>query len=178
MDNQDIIIDKAEQIPLSGLDIRRISGINNIIEYGDLSSYRNIDAVLGPEEAIIILYETRRFFGHWVCLFKRDTHTLEFFDSLGLPMDSELKLISDYQRRQLNEFIPHLTHLIKKSRYKLIQNKYKLQEFIENVNTCGRWASVRIKQRDMNIDDFAKFWMRGLPDVKPDFLITKYTLNL
>jgi hypothetical protein len=178
MNNQDRVIQKAEDIPLTGRDIVRISGINNIMEYGDLSNYTNIDAVLGPQKAVIILYETKERFGHWVCLFKWNNNTLEFFDPLGLIMDSELKFISEYHRRELNEVTPHLTHLVNNSRYNLIENTYKLQEFIEHVNTCGRWTATRIKFRNVNIDEFAQYWMRGLPKIKPDFLITKYTLNL
>jgi hypothetical protein len=53
----DKIVRNAEQIPLSGSDIERITeGKAQILKYSDLHQYNNIDDVFGDKEAVIILY--------------------------------------------------------------------------------------------------------------------------
>jgi hypothetical protein len=97
----DKIVLKAEQIPLSGSDIERITeGKAQILKYSDLHQYNTIDDVFGDKESVIILYQKTSNFGHWCCIFKAPwkPETLYFFDSYSYQMDEEIKY-SDEQLR-------------------------------------------------------------------------------
>ena len=97
-------------IALSDKDIMRlIKGKANLLTYTELQKYNNIDQVLGPYSALVLLYETSKNFGHWVCVFKVNENTIEHFDSYGLKPDDELKFIPEYFREVNYEEIPHLT---------------------------------------------------------------------
>lgn len=168
----------SESTSFTNKDIEKISHVNNIIKYEDLSNISTVDSLLGHFGAVVILYETKQNFGHWVCLFKTDYDTLEFFDSYGLSIDEELNFIPKYTRFQLNEITPHLTAILKDSRYKIIQNNFRLQQFIEHVNTCGRWVASRLRLRNLPLEEFIKIFISGLPEITADYLITTYTLKI
>lgn len=151
----DRILAKAEDVDLSAEDIKTITeGKCNIVIYHDLANYSSIDAVLGADGCAVLLYETRQNFGHWVCLFKVDENTLEFFDSYGFKMDTELKYAT-YDNQ------PYLSQLVRASNYQLIENTTKLQTWAEDVNTCGRWTAVRVKMRSVQQSDFIKMFKRN-----------------
>lgn len=169
-------IKKAESLSLSDDDIRTLT--NNKLEihaYKDLERFNNIDEVLGKNGACVLLYQTKEDYGHWVSIFKVDNNTLEFFDSLGWAMDQELKF-SDYNIRVHNgEAVPHLTHLINESHYGLIQNKTKLQKNAYDDNTCGRWASLRVRLRDLTLIHFVNLFTKA-HTFEPDFWVSALTV--
>ena len=163
----DVIIGDQESIDLSGSDIKEIT--NNgarVLSYHELVNYSTLDEVLGETQAIILLYETKENFGHWVTVFKINDNTIEFFDPYGLQMDDELNYAT-YNNQ------PTLTNLVNAAGYKVVSNSKKLQTFKHEVNTCGRWASLRIKFRDTPLREFqtmfgnnkhynADFWVSAL----------------
>ena len=174
----DKIVLKAEQIPLSGSDIERITeGKAQILKYSDLHQYNNIDELFGNKEAIIILYQKTSNFGHWCTLFKSPwkPETLYFFDSYSYQMDEEIKYSDEQLRLHDGQEVPHLTHLVQKSNYYLIQNKYQYQSKEHDINTCGRWASVRIRHMDMTPNDFKTFFTKN-KHYTPDFWISVLTI--
>lgn len=151
MDN---ILKKAESIDLSGEDLMNIC--NNkveIIPYHTLGSYDSIENLLSKHGAVILLYETKREdYGHYVALFYNNNNDLEFFDSYGMKADEELKY-ADYN---LKEGIPFLTNLLKKYNKKVVMNTMRLQTFHNDINTCGRWTSCRIRWRDTSLREFQR----------------------
>lgn len=166
----------SEEMSFSGKQISKVSGIQNIITYHQLARMNSLDEVLGLERAVVILYETRRGFGHWVCLHAIGD-TVEFFDSYGLHVDEELKFVPKTVRHYLGESTPHLTALIHASKLKLVENTYQLQEFMEHINTCGRWVSARIRLKKMKLPHFIEFFV-NTPNKTPDEVITIYTERL
>lgn len=168
-------IEELEDYSFNQRDIRRVSGCSNIMEYGQLAKYNSIDAVLGAQKAVIILYTTKEDYGHWVCL-TLVNRELEFFDSYAFQMDDELKYIPKYHRREMGEDTPHLTVLVRRSKYNLTQNKTQLQTFAEHINTCGRWVSARVRLRTMTLRSFIQMFSN--PKIPYDALITEYTETL
>jgi len=168
MDN---LIYDSEKHDLSGADIMRITdNKTNIMTYEQLENVNNINDIF-IDDACVILYQTKEFYGHWVALLRRSNNTLEFYDPYGFAPDEDLQY-SDYNLREHNgELVPHLTVLMKG--YKVIYNKEQLQEVKEHVNTCGRYCALRIRLKDASLNKFnnlltynkcynADFWVSAL----------------
>jgi len=153
------IIKNAEKKDLSNEDILRITkGKVKIIEYKELHNATSLEPFLEPYGSLVILYETREGYGHWVCLIKRGINSLEFFDPYGFKVDEELNLINEMhiRRNSENQIQPHLTALIQSGGYRVSSNLTKLQKFKKDVNTCGRWVALRILLKNMSIEKFTK----------------------
>ena len=156
----DKLIKDAEDVSLSTSDLVKITeGKSKIILYSDLDNYKSIDDVLGDDLAVIILYQTRYDFGHWVGLTKDKNDLLTFFDPYGLSLDEELKFSTFNLRQHQGRMVPHLSALIRESGYKIIENKIQLQELLEHVNTCGRWVGLFIRMRDLGLKKFQNLFL-------------------
>tara|TARA_R110001592_G_scaffold150885_1_gene376936 strand:+ start:3552 stop:4106 length:555 start_codon:yes stop_codon:yes gene_type:complete len=172
----DNLVRQAENIPLSGSDLNRITeGKTNILAYESLEKYNNIDDVLGPHGACIILYQHDEDFGHWICIFRIDSKTLYFFDPYAIQIDKEIKFSPFQLRQHEGKVVPHLSILIGRSKYKLIQNKTRYQRFKKDVNTCGRWCAHRILHRSMSEKSYSKL-MLGNEHYNGDFWISILTI--
>lgn len=153
---------KAETINLSDADIMRITDNKcNILRYEQLEDITNIDQILQPYGAAVILYQLEEGYGHWCALLKHSENTLEFFGSYGLKIDEQLKYAKYNLRRHNGVETPHLSHLIEHSNYNVISNTAKLQKFKEDVSTCGRWCSARIRFRDVPIKRFVELFTKN-----------------
>ena len=177
---QDKELDKAikalQKNSLSSEDVLEIcKGKANLLTYPQLAEYTDLDDALGPHKALILLYETKKNYGHWVCVFRRDKDTLEFFDPYGTVPDDELKDIDMNFRKVNNELKPHLLSLMAKTGNKIIYNNFKLQKLENDINTCGRWTGLRILLRDMTIEQFKDF-IKQNPNYPPDFIATILTI--
>lgn len=177
-------LSKYEKIALSDKEVMEIiEGRANLILYRSLSNFNNIDEVLGPHQAAIILFESKPSFGHWVCLFKRG-NVIEFFNPYGdnkyneegFP-DETLTFISKKFRKQSNQDRPVLSQLLLDSPYQLTYNEYPFQEMVEDINTCGRHCAVRLMLRDLPLKEYYKFitYLCKYLDVDPDQLVTILT---
>jgi len=144
----------------------------NLMTYSELKKYDNLDEALGPHDALVLLYETRENFGHWVTIFRRGD-LIEHFDSYGYFPDDELKFIPEYFRKVNGLDYPHLTALMYESGYKPSYNEYVLQSDKRDVNTCGRWVVARLILRHLPLDKFVKLFKNK--DYSPDFLVTIFT---
>lgn len=168
----DGVIKKAEGVDLTGEDVMRITkGKTAIMKYSDLGRFNNIDNALGANGCMVLLYETQMNYGHWVCVFKINSTTLEFFDPYGLAMDEELQIINANMR----DNTPHLTHLVNISGYRVLSNIQQLQEVKEHVNTCGRWVALRIRMRTTPLKEFVRL-MTKPHYYKPDLWVSALTL--
>lgn len=157
---------------LSNFDIMRIcDGKVNIVTYPELSEYSSIDDVLGKYGAAIILYLTKKKYGHWVAIFKVNRHQIEFFDPYGLRPDDQLDFINQHFRVENNEKKPHLSYLLYNSPYTVTYNDDRLQKMIKDVSTCGRWCAIRIVLRKLKLPDFVRIFKNN-KCYDPDFFVT------
>lgn len=128
-----------------------------VVEYKELANKGNIDELLDRYDALILLYTTGKDFGHWVTIFPVSNSKIEFFDPYGIKMDGELKFVPEDRKIIDHEDYPHLTRLLVNSRYKdIVYNTTKLQKLKKGINTCGRWACVRVKFRKVPLNIFLK----------------------
>jgi hypothetical protein len=168
---------KAENIDLSGKDILRITDDKcTVMPYENLENIKSIDEILELWGAVVILYETKKNFGHWVGLFKVNDSTLEFYDPYALNVDEELNFDNDYHKRIHNGVeIPHLTHLLNQSNYRVIYNKVRMQKVLDHVNTCGRHVALRIRMRDVKLKRYQELLMNNA-HYDADFFVSALTL--
>lgn len=147
-----------ENIALSNHDILKLLNNKcNIVLYPDLHKYDNIDQLLDPYNACIILYESKPQYGHWCALTKRDNNIIEFFNPYGGLPDCCLKQISYDFRKKSNQLIPHLSHLMKDSPYELHYNEFQFQQKGYDIKTCGRHCCVRVFCKDIDIYQYKDF---------------------
>jgi hypothetical protein len=178
MKNLDHVITKAEEISLSDGDLRTLTdGKCRVMLYSDLMNFDNIDAVLNPHGAVILLYQTNdRLYGHFVCLFRDATqkNRLIFYDSYGRKMDEQLEY-SIYNIRNMGGLVPHLSDLIHKSNYSVTSNTKRMQKNNKDDNTCGRYAALRIIFRELSNDQF-NYMLASNKHYDADYAVTILTL--
>jgi hypothetical protein len=157
----------------SGEDVNRLcDGKVRIMTYRDLLKYPTLESAWGAHKALIVLYETRERYGHWVCCFEVKPGLVEYFDPYGMLFDDPLGYI-DEDFKESSGVIPWLTKLV--TDYgDCIYNDIQLQEFKHATNTCGRWVGFRICMRKLPLDQF----VRQFEDqtFKPDWYVTAFTM--
>lgn len=131
-----------------------------VMTYSDLQRFNSIERAFGRYDSIVLLYETSRNVGHWVCVFINDLGQIEHFDSYGLYPDDELKFIPEYFRVSNYDRIPHLTYLLYKSKRVVLYNDYALQLMAKGINTCGKWVVNRLLNKRIDIDSYGKYYMK------------------
>ena len=174
----DSIIESLEGRALSGTDMMRImENQTKVLRYPEIYDFKNLDDLFKPFDNVILLYETKPNYGHWVCLIRhqegRSTPYIEFFDSYGMEPDEQLEHIKKDFRRRNNEDYPKLTEMMAKSGYKVIYNSTKLQKDRNNVSTCGRHVAFRLTMRDLPLERYLKM-MKG-SRYNPDMIVTFLT---
>jgi len=144
------IVDK----PLSGNDIisvvQKNGGDTGLIKYGQLKKVGDIMNVL-KNDCCVILYETKKNFGHWCCLIETNfgnEKVLEFFDPYGMIMDDELKY-SSYSGKN-----PRLLQLLYDCDLPISYNHHKFQKMKDGVSTCGAWCALRIINKGLSLEQF------------------------
>lgn len=139
---------------------------NKVVKYADLSNYKTINELLPKlNDYRIILIESQENSGHWVCLLKYkidDKPIIEYFNSYGMKMGTDLNFISAIMNRLLGQGKNDLDNLLDtaKDDVEIIYNKKRFQSNNQKVNTCGRWVLLRIimfKHYGMNLYEFIKF---------------------
>jgi hypothetical protein len=144
----------------------------NLEIYPNIHKYKTLNDLLGPHKACILLYEWKKNYGHWTCVFQRG-NTIEFFDSYGDPPDAELDYVPEHFAHVHNEDHDYLMDLIRKSGKKLEYNSFDFQEESKGTSTCGRHVAVRLAFREVpNVDYVLMFLTIGKD---PDELVTYAT---
>lgn len=169
-------IRKLMKKPLSNFDIIKIVGDCLILTYDQLKDYNNIDDILNINGICILLYQTKKGYGHWCALLKRQDF-IEFFDPLGYKPDDELLKVPSNLRKILGQDQPHLSYLLLSSPYNIEFNNYKLQKNVKDVNTCGRHCAMRCLFIEYNIDEYYNM-IKNIKGLKPDELVTVLTNNI
>jgi len=148
----DQVLKYYEDIALSNTDITDLlNGKVNIVLYPDLHKYDNIDQVLGPYKACILLFEAKPNYGHWCAIFKEKPNTLSFFNPYGGYPDDSLKYIPYHFALESNQALPYLSALMYNSPYKLTYNEFQFQKKKKGIKTCGRHCVFRLLNRDLNL---------------------------
>lgn len=154
---------------LSNEDVQKIAGDDTkVINYPDLYQYKSIEQLFNNTQKVIILYLTdvdhqdQSYFGHWVALTIRENHIV-FFDSYGYMPDSEIKFNKSQQKREeLNQTSNYLTKLLYEYclKGKIVEyNQYKFQKKGGRIATCGRWASIQTRFKNIPLDTFQKVFI-------------------
>jgi len=131
----------------SNTDFDRFLEAPRILRYSQLADYDSIQALLPLEkDYVIILYETKRNSGHWMCLI-RNEKILTFFDSYGYFPDEELSFITRLQNKLLGQDKPYIRRLMKTgvdAGMKAMYSHTKYQSDSPQVATCGRWVILAV----------------------------------
>jgi len=167
--SMDYLIENAETIDLTGEDIVKIcEGKVKVVPYHELAGVNSIEELLQPFDAVILLYEVKQNFGHYTALLIDPDGNLEFFDSYGFAPDQELNY-AKYDNT------PYLTNLLKKYNGNIVYNNYQFQEWVKDVNTCGRWTSTRVRMaKKYNLNQFQKLFS-NLKFYNGDWLVSALT---
>lgn len=147
-----------------------------IIAYKDICKYDNIEDLIGKYNRVIILYEIRPSYGHWVCLYKNE-HTVYYFDSAGAKPEAYLKYTPPELAVYCKKYHTYLILLIYESSKNFEYNQYKLQSEEKGINTCGRWCTARLMNLNISVNDFHKIFISN-KKYTPDELVTMLTYNL
>lgn len=161
------LLNQHKDIPLSDADIRQLmkeSGIHaNVVSYGEIKQYPDIDKLLGPDGCCFILYEWRKGYGHW-CLLTKRGNEIEFMDPYGEFVDTQLEYVPEELRAELGEDHKYLSDLLRKCDYELAYNEFEFQSLNEESRTCGRWTIIRAKLKDMSLEDFRDIFLNVYGD--------------
>ncbi len=169
-------LDKLIKYSLSDFDIKKF--FNNkckIIKYSEIKNMKSIDDILNPYGFAIILFENNKLNnGHWClimeCLNNNKIPYILFQDSYGCIIENELNYIPKSFQNMSDQHRGYLLKLLLNQPLRVRYNQYRLQELIEGVNTCGKWACVRACYPTMNEDQFNKM-IRSQKIFTPDELI-------
>jgi len=173
-------IKQYEKIALSDSHLFDIlDGKNNLVLYPDLINFRDIDEVLGKNNMCTLLFEAKKNYGHWCCLWKLNNHTVSFFNSYGGFPDDSLKAIPGHFARISNQDYPYLSLLLDESPYDLTYNERAYQKKSSDIKTCGRHCAVRLICRDMNDDEYFDYVSSFCKkyNINPDEFVTLLTMN-
>ena len=172
----DNIVKNSEKYSLSDKEILNLTDNQcKVISYQDLENFENIDQVLEPYGATVILYQEKKTYGHYTVLIKHSNTLLEIFDSLGLGLDKELEFSEYNKQRHGGVAVPHLTNLIEASKYKIEANLVQLQNDSKDINTCGKYSAIRIKFRDLSLKHFVKM-LKNSKIMDSDMWVSALTL--
>ena len=170
MEQLKAILKKLIAMPLSNEDIiHAVNGECNFVLYSDIPNYKNVEELLGPYKACVILYNDMLDCGHFVTLLQHPNKPkeLEFHDPIGVAIDQELKWIKKVKQ------YPALTKLAYDGGYSIKYNDQKLQKVSEQIASCGRHSIVRLWLRDYDIDEYCKLIRSS--KLSPDELVALVT---
>jgi hypothetical protein len=158
-----------------------------IIRYGLLPSFQNLDQILDPYGAAIILFETEVlngnpnqmkiknpkksapiYSGHYVALCRSvdddNNPSINFFDSYGIIPDDEKKYIDKEFQSIIGTSYNYLSQLLLHANNNYDEvieyNQIRFQKMDKNVSTCGRYCAIRVLLKEFPLDQFQEFMKR------------------
>ena len=149
-------MEEIKEYSLTNDDINRVlDPPTTIWTYPQFSSMDSIEDCFDSLGRCVFLYlTTSPTSGHWVCMFKRNNNTIEYFDSYGEKPEQPKTWISREQNEQLGQSEPVLMKLLKESRNRIYYNTFPYQKNKEDTNTCGRWCLARLICKDFSNQQF------------------------
>ena len=148
--------------PTSGREIHNWLPDATIIRYLDLKKYNRL-----PKLPLVILYEVKPKFGHWVTLLKTP-QGIEWFDSYGYAPDMELNFVPDELKSDNKLLLNMIKH-----REDVNYNPYPLQKGLDTA-TCGRWVILRNIFNYLTTDEFKNMIDKTSKELNmsPDEIVT------
>ena len=145
--------------PLSDSEIvGLLDGQTVVRKYNELDRFSSIDELLAPYGNCVILLETAKNFGHWICI-KRTGKMVSFFDSYGGFPDNQKHYINEDFLEKSGQSYNKICELLYKASFSsLVEFSNRKLQNIKNskVATCGYWCALFIKS-GMTVDEFYKY---------------------
>jgi hypothetical protein len=175
-------MDKLKAKTLTNHDINYVlkkNGINcNIVKYRELKNFNNLYDLLGDDKCVVILYETKTNFGHWICVFENGEGDIEFFDSYGIFPDDENEFVPTDFKKLHGLYYPILSYFLYNSGKNIHFNEYFLQKHGKNINTCGRHVLTRLYFKKIPHRKYIKIFKDIIKyyGITPDDFVTIFTI--
>jgi hypothetical protein len=168
-------IQKLIMTPMSGDEMLSYNPDARLCKYTDLINFNNIDDLFGHYDKIILLYLIDSpYSGHWTGLIRnRYNNEIDFFDSYGLNIDSELNYLTKEEKEHLHEKYKTLSKLLKESTYNINHNEHKLQG--KTSQTCGRFVSLRLLNHMMDNNEFVDLYFVDT-NKTPDEIVCEFII--
>jgi hypothetical protein len=169
------IINNFEKVDLTVDDVYEIT--NNtckVVVYHELKGYTSLDQLFSDTDTIVLLYETKYNFGHWIVLIMDAANNILYvFDSYGFgKLDAELNY-AKYDN------IPYLTNFVNQARannnLRVDINTVQMQDTLSDINTCGRHCCVRVLFKNLTNDQYNRLFASNQLRT-PDELVTAFTM--
>lgn len=135
---------------LTAQDIEDATG-RKILLFSELRKYKSLDDLLSKHGFVIILLQVNnQYNGHWVCLSKNDkTGVYRWADPYGISPFTEVKDYVPYDYKNFPDYIKELFERSSNIEY----NKVDYQAKQPTISTCGRYAIVFSKLRNLSLND-------------------------
>ena len=131
---------------LSGDEIKTLVGKPPVV-FTDIIKYSSLSQLLGAEKYVVLLYQTSSITtGHYVCISQNDDGQIRFVDSYGYT-PAQIRQYTPYD----DKFPAYVINLL--APYKVEYNTTDFQGKRRGISTCGRWASIFCKLRNMPLAD-------------------------
>ena len=143
------MVQHYNKVDLNGDEISHLIGKPPVM-YSDLPKYKDLEALLGPERYCVLLYQTSsKTTGHFVAITAYDDGTVSWRESYGY---------SPIQVRDLCPYDDHFPSYVIKllSPYKVEYNTFDFQSKHKGISTCGRWASIMCRLRQIPLRDIVR----------------------
>ena len=152
--------------PLSGQQISELAGGARVVRYPDLAEYGSWSALMQASSGKVacLFLTTSPTDGHWLALFNGPDGR-HVFDPLGVALDKERSYISAGAQSALGETQPIIHNLLMADgpgAPPIHVSKAHFQADRPDVNTCGRWSGLRLRQRAMTDDAFQAWVSAGM----------------
>lgn len=148
--------------PLTGDEIIKWIPNVTLMRYKEFKNYNTL-----PKLPIVVLYEIKKDFGHWVLIFK-SPEGIEHFDSYGYKPDDEFSFIpADYKTPMSGQDNKYLLQILSK-RDDIHYNQYQFQDD-GSIATCGRWAILRYLFSYLTIDQFYRMIKKSAEQLNISF---------
>ena len=170
--------EKLKRQPLGDHEISAyLNGNVKILKYNEITDYTNIEDLLNPYGAVVILLETKHDFGHWICI-KMTGNVISFFDSYGDFPDQQKKFVNTKFLKDSGQKFNIICKMLDDASYKytIEFSDRRLQNMDDlSIATCGLWCSVFIKS-GMLVDEFYDF-LEGFGEPDLDKLVVDLFYN-
>lgn len=151
------------------------------LKYSEFAGMRKIDDAFVDCDDVLIIYETRKNYGHWVALHKSKRNTISYFDPYGFDNfdTDELSYTKNKQfKKENNMDYPYLLKLLYESNKPIEYNDFQFQKKATGINTCGRWCAFFFITNDFMKPDDLVTMMKDIPLNERDDYITILTETL
>lgn len=160
---------------LTGEEIKNLTGKSPVL-YSDLPNYKSLDALLGNEKYCVILYQTSsKTSGHFVAITANDEGIVRYCDSYGYSPE-QVRTMTPFD----DPFPTYIINLL--APYQVEYNKFDFQAKKRGVSTCGRWASIFCRMRNVPLNKIIQMVSTNKSDFLRDYdniatLLTLLGLN-